>query len=129
MRRLLMIATFGVAGCAGHPLDCATGLVAWNDCAAGTAGYERRVNAEAGDDARCRSFGAEPGTDAYVNCRTHFAQSRDNNNEALLRTILAHPPVAYVPPAPQIRYEPYNPPKATNCVSNAIGSSVYTNCN
>ena len=31
-----------IAGCANHPVDCATGLIAWDDCLPGTKGYEIR---------------------------------------------------------------------------------------
>lgn len=66
--------------CANHPLDCATGLIAWDDCVPGTVGYAIRQEglkslAVAGgqkassDDVECQSSGALPGTDAYVNCR------------------------------------------------------------
>lgn len=27
-----------MSGCANHPLDCATGLIAWGDCLPGTNG-------------------------------------------------------------------------------------------
>ncbi len=69
-----------LVGCANHPLDCATGLIAWDDCLPGTKGYEIRQQSlrnlsaaqaekSATDDAICQSYGAKPGTDAYVNCR------------------------------------------------------------
>ncbi|MCL5229713.1 hypothetical protein [Pseudomonas nunensis] len=69
-----------MSGCANHPLDCATGLIAWDDCLPGTKGYvirqESLKNLAAAegqkansDDAECQSFGAQPGTDTYVNCR------------------------------------------------------------
>jgi hypothetical protein len=77
---------FGVAvlltlgGCANHPLDCAIGIIAWDDCLPGTKGYEvrqqslknlsaARAEKSATDDALCQSYGAKPGTDAYINCR------------------------------------------------------------
>ena len=74
-----------IAGCANHPLDCATGLIAWDDCIPGTKGYEIRqqslknfseAKAEKDymDDAKCRSFGATPGSDAYVNCRVQLGK-------------------------------------------------------
>ena len=74
-----------IAGCANHPLDCATGFIAWDDCLPGTKGYEIRQqslknlsDARAGkdsmDDAKCRSYGAEPGSDAYVNCRVQLGK-------------------------------------------------------
>lgn len=80
--RALLLTTFllALAGCANHPLDCAIGLIAWDDCLPGTKGYEVRqqslknlsaVRSEKAttDDAVCQSYGAKPGTDAYVNCR------------------------------------------------------------
>lgn len=74
-----------IAGCANHPLDCATGLIAWDDCLPGTKGYEIRQqslknlsDAKAGkdymDDAKCRSYGAVPGSDAYVSCRVQLGK-------------------------------------------------------
>ena len=74
-----------IAGCANHPLDCATGLIAWDDCLPGTKGYEIRQqslknlsDAKAGkdseDDTKCRSYEAVPGSDAYVNCRVQLSK-------------------------------------------------------
>jgi hypothetical protein len=81
MKNLLLTGIMlGLVGCANHPLDCATGLIAWDDCLPGTKGYEirqqslrslsaARAEKSATDDAVCQSYGAKPGTDAYVNCR------------------------------------------------------------
>ncbi|UZE14819.1 hypothetical protein [Pseudomonas sp. B21-053] len=81
MKKLLLaVIMLVLVGCANHPLDCAIGLIAWDDCLPGTKGYEVRqqslknlsaAEAEktATDDAVCQSYGAKPGTDAYVNCR------------------------------------------------------------
>ena len=77
---LLSLMLIFIAGCANHPLDCATGLVAWDDCLPGTKGYEIRqqslknlsaakADKAAADDQACQSYGAKPGTDAYINCR------------------------------------------------------------
>ncbi|RBB96821.1 hypothetical protein C3E97_029915 [Pseudomonas sp. MWU12-2115] len=71
-----------VAGCSNHPMECALGTPR-ADCLPGTNGYserQRRVNnaeaveaaKSAADDAKCRSYGATPGTDAYVNCRVQL---------------------------------------------------------
>jgi hypothetical protein len=71
-----------VAGCSNHPMECALGTPR-ADCLPGTNGYAERQrranNVEAGeaaktaaDDAKCRSYGATPGTDAYVNCRVQL---------------------------------------------------------
>lgn len=82
---LLSLMLIFIAGCANHPLDCATGFFAWDDCLPGTKGYEIRqqrlkklAEAKAGkdylDDAKCRSYGAAPGSDAYVNCRVQLGK-------------------------------------------------------
>ena len=74
-----------IAGCANHPLDCATGLIAWDDCLPGTKGYEIRQQSlknlsdakarkDLEDDAKCRSYGALLGSDAYVNCRVQLGK-------------------------------------------------------
>jgi hypothetical protein len=81
MKTLLLTAAILVlTGCANHPLDCAIGLIAWDDCLPGTKGYEvrqqslrnlsaARAEKTATDDAICQSYGAKPGSDAYVSCR------------------------------------------------------------
>lgn len=82
---LLSLMLILIAGCANHPLDCATGLIAWDDCLPGTKGYEIRqqslknlseAKAEKDymDDAKCRSYSATPGSDAYVNCRVQLGK-------------------------------------------------------
>lgn len=76
-----------LSGCANHPLDCAIGVIAWEDCLPGTKGYEVRQKSLANlayakaakdehDDEQCKSYGAVPGTDAYVNCRVQLSKSR-----------------------------------------------------
>lgn len=71
-----------VVGCANHPMECALGTPR-ADCLPGTNGYverQRRITATAEelstkelvDDRKCRSYGAVPGTDAYVNCRVQL---------------------------------------------------------
>ena len=71
-----------VTGCSNHPLDCALGTPR-ADCLPGTNGYaehQRRVDniealraaKNANDDAKCRSYGVSPGSDAYVNCRVQL---------------------------------------------------------
>ncbi|AZE73942.1 hypothetical protein C4K00_3721 [Pseudomonas synxantha] len=60
-----------MSGCANHPLDCATGLIAWDDCLPGTKGYAIRQESLSNlaaakelqavkDDAQCQSYGATP---------------------------------------------------------------------
>ncbi len=81
MKQLFGVAVLlALGGCANHPLDCAIGIIAWDDCLPGTKGYEvrqqslknlsaARAEKSATDDAMCQSYGAKPGTDAYINCR------------------------------------------------------------
>jgi hypothetical protein len=40
------------------------------------------------DDAQCQSFGAQPGTPAYINCRAQLA-SESNAEEASKRNMVA----------------------------------------
>lgn len=105
-----------LGGCAGHPVDCATGLVAWSDCAPGTAGYQRRQNSLDQDADRCSGYGYTPGTDGYAHCRMSMDQNRDRAHDALLGAVVAG---SLARPAPVIAR-----PSITNCTS--VGSS--TNC-
>lgn len=79
--------------------------------------------AQASDDATCRSYGAEPGSDSYVRCRTALATSRAQMNQAALMALIANRPLVQPPPI-------YTPPPSTttNCTSSVIGNQVYTNC-
>jgi hypothetical protein len=43
---------------------------------------ERRAITDAQDDADCRNFGAKPGTQTYVRCRTDLRQARAQEAEA-----------------------------------------------
>ena len=75
MPLMLVLVSVLIAGCAGNYADCATG-VGHSNCPPGTEGYKRMKQAQqdakaivAIDDARCRSEGAEPGSEAYAKCR------------------------------------------------------------
>jgi len=122
-----------LSGCGtSHPMDCLTGYLAWDDCPKGSAGYQRRLNAEANDAAKCASYGLQPGTTAYASCRANFAMNRDNANQAALTAAMGNlaeslkpPPTAVVQPT-FVPYSQYRPSKS--CISNVIGSTVYTNC-
>ncbi|WP_072017585.1 hypothetical protein [Erwinia typographi] len=87
MKKWIIIMSIVMSGCTNHPLDCATGLVAWDDCLPGTVGYNIRQqslkNLAAAvqekndkDDRQCRSYGAQPGTDSYVNCRVSLSNAK-----------------------------------------------------
>jgi len=134
-----------LAGCANHPLDCATGLIAWDDCLPGTKGYAIRQEslrnlalAEGhqanSDDSECQSFGALPGTDTYVNCRIQLkkiaadgqTQTADQKQRAIQAFLLnlQNQQKAYVPPTQQ----PAVLPKQAHCTSTVYGQTVDTNC-
>jgi len=73
---ILMLASVLLAGCAGHSADCTLGTTVRSDCAPGTEGHARMMQQQqdvkataAIDDARCRSYGGEPGSPAYMECR------------------------------------------------------------
>ena len=51
------------------------------------------------DDARCRQYGAKPGTDAYIACRVDVAKTREAADEAQREAWLGVAPTA--PPAPK----------------------------
>ncbi len=144
-----VIALLALAGCANHPLDCATGLIAWDDCLPGTKGYAIRQESlknlavaegqrVSSDDAECQSFGALPGTDAYVNCRIQLkriatdqqAQSADQKQRAAQALFLNlqnqqnQQQKSYVIPVQQ----PSATPRQTHCVSMAYGQTVSTDC-
>jgi hypothetical protein len=71
-----------LAGCANHPGECALGTPR-ADCLPGSNGYIERQRREkvaaeelfakeSLDDQKCKSYGAIPGSDAYVNCRVQL---------------------------------------------------------
>lgn len=57
---------------------------------------------DAKDDALCRSYGAKPGTDVYVQCRMNAGNRRQAFKAAILND--------------------------TSCTSTRIGGTVQTNC-
>lgn len=150
MKALIIVASlFALAGCANHPLDCATGLIAWDDCLPGTKGYSIRqeslknlavaeTHQAHDDDAECQSFGALPGTDMYMNCRIQLkkvatdqqAQSADQKQRAAqafflnLQNQQNQQQRVYVMPVQQ----PAALPRQTHCTSTAYGQTVNTNC-
>lgn len=80
---LLLTACAALAGCqsdSGLSQDYAKGCgvitSATGQCAA------RLAQREAADDAKCRGYGAQPATDAYVKCRIGLDQIRATNEAA-----------------------------------------------
>ncbi len=110
-----------LSGCAGHPMDCATGLVAWNDCPSGTAGFDKRLEHQKINAARCIGYGYAEGTPAYSDCLMKLDQSQDAANEALLRSVLGG---SHITSPPLFN----NQTTTTTCVSAPVGTNVITSC-
>lgn len=62
--------------------------------AAACAGCASHAEIADADDSRCRSYGAAPGSDAYVQCR----MTQDARRDAMRRAILSSPPVDFIVP-------------------------------
>jgi len=63
---------------------------------------ERNARIAASDQDACVSYGAQPGTQEYFQCRMAKDQQRQANNAALAGIILSRPqPQPYVLPMPQ----------------------------
>lgn len=85
MRRapLFLLIAVLLAGCGGgSSLECATGT-ARADCPPGTEGHalieqqkQDKKTVESIDDARCRAYGAQPGSREYIACRRKTDQDR-----------------------------------------------------
>ncbi len=129
--RFRVIALLGavlVSGCANHPLDCATGLIAWADCKPGTFGHRQRQAQIERDLAACRRFGFAEGTDAFARCLLTLEQQYQHSQDAMLRAILTS---GMLRPAPiPVPNSPASPPltPSVSCISDQLGGTVYTNC-
>jgi hypothetical protein len=65
------------------------------DCASSPRAYMPPADYY-GDEAACRSYGAKPGTDIYIQCRMQRQQSRDAAEAARQAALMAEP--SYPPP-------------------------------
>lgn len=77
----------------------------------------------AGDDGTCQSYGARPGTDAYIQCRMSRDQQRQQAKAAFLSAYMAN---QRQQPAPQPYYMPVPNNRTVNTNCNTIGTQ--TNC-
>jgi hypothetical protein len=74
---------------------------------------EARAQRDAFDDAECRNFGAKPGTEAYVRCRTDLQRNRAIENQprqpVVVTGVWGDPfwGPAYVAPRPFCRPTPF----------------------
>lgn len=55
---------------------------------------ERALQLSAADDDACRSYGAAPGSDAYVQCRTTKSQQHEMAAAAVRAAIIGAPPTS-----------------------------------
>jgi hypothetical protein len=123
-----------------HPLDCATGLIAWANCPPGTAGYNERqthvLQEQENDDTRCASYGFSPGTDAFAQCRENLdidrAHQENANNAALTRSLdqalinsRPPPPPVFAPPPAPVTIQPRS---LVNCTTTYSGTMANTLC-
>ena len=71
-------------------------------CSGCMSAQERSERIAAADEDACISYGAQPGTQAYFQCRMAKDQQRQANNAALAGIILSRPqPQPYALPMPQ----------------------------
>ena len=112
---LVLMAVLIAAGCAHHPGDCALGIMDWDDCLPGTAGYNKMQQRLTQDDTRCQSYGLTPGTTAYATCRQNFEQGRVAHSNAVLGAVLGG---MAAKPAPLPTTQPvptFSAPVTTSC--------------
>jgi hypothetical protein len=94
-------------------------------CESQTELNQRAAALEAQQDSTCRSWGAQPGTEAYTNCRVQLAQMEEQRRAAVLQAYQANRAnrqPALEPPT-QTRL-----PETTRCTSQRIGNQVETVC-
>jgi len=75
---MLILTSIFISGCAENSVDCTMGP-GHNGCTPGTKEYEQMTQRQQDaqdtktvdtmDDTLCRSYGAEPGSTAYAECR------------------------------------------------------------
>lgn len=78
MAHLVPVFCILLTGCASQADKCAEPIPRGN-CAPGTPAYEMQLHDETLatiDDARCRSFGDQPGSAAYARCRAAIRAAR-----------------------------------------------------
>lgn len=80
------------------------------------AGCQTSEELATADDQQCRSYGAAPGSDAYIQCRMTIANQREADRRAYSRAIVA---AQLSRPTPQPR----------QCTTIRVGSTLQTTCN
>lgn len=74
------------------------------------------------DDTQCQSYGAKPGSDAYVGCRMQLDSLRAQGGEVRRQRALK---ILINGQQPQ---KVYQMPGQTNCTSTTYGQTTNTNC-
>jgi hypothetical protein len=87
---------------------------------------EQAAQASMADDAQCASYGARPGSDAYVQCRMNLDNQRGANRRAAVGAFLEAQRQNNAQQAP-VYQMPTN--RQTNCTSVINGQIVNTTCN
>ena len=77
------------------------------------------------DDETCRSYGAKPGTDIYVQCRMAQAQRREGGGGGV--TVVNTPAAGAVPASDAPRLQNIIP-QTTGCQSVPVGGMMQTVC-
>lgn len=112
----MILASLFLAGCAADALDCSMGI--WHDdCAPDTLAYQQREEAQArsqaaaaamaaNDDAKCQSYGLQPGSEGYAQCRMNLDNQRAQMAAALAPRVFiplpALPAAPMMPPPPRL---------------------------
>lgn len=112
MRRVVLLATVLLAGCVSPEQQAAQDAAVrqqWLD--------QQRKN--------CLDYGFTEGTDAFATCMQNGINAR--RQEMQQAQAAAKP--AYQPQKPIVLQPPPAPRMNRNCVSTAVGSNIYTNCN
>ncbi|MGH6663847.1 MAG: hypothetical protein ACREB2_02935 [Pseudolabrys sp.] len=80
---MLVVVSLVLQGCAADKVDCSLG-VGFNGCKPGTKEYELMMENQRDakalteiDDNLCRSYGAQPGSQAYAACRRKATSDRE----------------------------------------------------
>ena len=116
---IFLLGLLSLTGCAGSPL--------------GDAIASPEVLAQR-DDTYCRSIGAVPGTQDYMNCRLTVTQNRANKLAAANAGLLAatasaqFTPIITAPPPALAQPMPSPIQQSVHCQSIRIGNTTQTDC-
>lgn len=81
---------------------------------------------DAGEDNQCQSYGAKPGTDAYIQCRMNLSNQQAANRRAVIGAVLANQAASQ--PQPYVLPMPAPAPQPRTCTSMVNGQMINTTC-